>query len=54
MVVNVRQSGTVLMVRGVRQSGLLLAVHSHCLIFWLSVMSDRLASTASTVRETAF
>jgi len=54
MAVLVRQSGTVLMARAVLQSGLLLAVHSHCLIFWLLVMSDRLASTDSTVRETAF
>jgi hypothetical protein len=54
VVVRVRQSGTMLMVRAVLQSGLLLAVRSHCLIFRLLVMSDRLASTDSAVRETAF
>jgi hypothetical protein len=44
----------VLVVRAVLQTGLVLAVHSSCLIFWLLVMSYRLANTDSTVRETAF
>jgi len=54
VVVHMRQSGTVLVVRAVLQTGLVLAVHSRCLIFWLLIMSDRMASTDSTVRVTAF
>jgi hypothetical protein len=53
-IVRMRQIGTVLIIHATRQTGSFLAVHCHCLIIVLLVMSDRLTTTDSTVRETDF